>query len=160
MEDKKTIDIPEGYEIDIEETKKQKGIVVLRKLNKPTNWEDLTRMYKDKASFLYSPCFDEVIEGNFESRIGFGEFEDKETTCAFMALWKLLSYRKVWIGEWKPDWTNDLQNKYVLFATERNKISAYTNNTVAHSMSFPTGEMRDEFYESFKHLLEIAKPLL
>ena len=156
---KKTIEIPEGYEIDIEETKKQEGLIVLRKQLRPTNWEELTRVYKDKASFLYSSCFDEVIEGNFDSHIGLGEFVDEETACAFVALWKLLSYRKAWIGDWKPDWTNKKQIKFVILRRE-NEIKKIKCWFISRSMSFPTEEMCKEFYESFKDLLEVAKPLL
>ena len=156
--DKKTIDIPEGYEIDFEATKKS-GPVVLKKLFRPKDWRELTRTYKDKDSFLYSSAFDEVIVGNFESRIGFGEFEDKETTCAFVALWRLLNYRKAWIGNWKPDWTNKEQIKFAIIDKD-NKIEKITSFYVSHPMSFPIEKMRNEFYESFKDLLEVAKPLL
>ena len=155
---KKTIEIPEGYEIDIEETKKQEGLIVLRTQLSPTNWEELTRVYKDKASFLYSSCFDEVIEGNFESHIGLGEFVDKETACAFVALWKLLNYRKAWIGGWKPDWKNSDPKFTIIIGGDR--IIVGENKIVSRSMSFPTEEMCNVFCESFKDLLEVAKPLL
>lgn len=158
MEDKKTIDIPEGYEIDIEETKKQKGVVVLRKQLKPTNWAELVRMCKGKESFWYYTPTDEVVKGQFEDCIAFGEFEDKETAEAFSALWKLLSYRKAWIGEWKPDWTS-CDAKFIII-TNKNNIENSLNYNISNVMSFPTKKMRDDFYESFKHLLEVAKPLL
>ena len=156
--DKKTIDIPEGYEIDFEETKKW-GPVVLKKLFRPKDWRELTKTYKDKDSFLYSSASDEVIVGNFESRIGFGEFEDKETACAFVALWRLLNYRKAWIGNWKPDWTNKDQWKY-LIVSDTDEIAEGLGRTLSRSLSFPTAKMRDEFHDSFEHLLEVAKPLL
>lgn len=156
--DKKTINIPEGYEIDFEATKKQ-GPVVLRKQIRPKNWTELTRTYKDQESFWYSSAFNKVIEGNFESCIGFGEFEDNETAEAFAALWKLLNYRKAWIGKWKPDWTNKDQWKY-LIVSDADEIAEGLGRTLSRSLSFPTAEMRDEFRDSFKCLLEVAKPLL
>ena len=156
---KKTIDIPEGYEIDIEETKKQKGVVVLRKQLRPTNWAELTRMRKGKESFWYYASTDEVIKGEFDGGVTCGEFEDKETACAFMALWKLLSYRKAWIGEWEPDWMDLDADKFVI-VVNKNEITNDTRFFVSCPLSFPTKEMRDDFCESFKHLLEIAKPLL
>lgn len=156
--DKKTIDIPDGYEIDFEATKKQKGHVVLRKLSRPTNWAELTRMCKGKESFWYYTPADEVINGDFEDCIGFGEFEDKETAEAFSALWKLLNYRKKWIGDWKPDWKNSDPKFTIIIGGDI--IVVGENKIASRSMSFPTKEMRDEFYESFKDLLEVAKPLL
>lgn len=157
--EKKTIDIPERYEIDIEETKKQKGVVVLRKQLRPTNYAELLRVYKDKKSFSYSAAFGEVVEGEFEGFIGFGEFEDKETAEAFAALWMLLSYRKAWIGEWEPNWMDLDVDKFVI-VVNKNEITNDTRFFVSCPLSFPTGEMRDDFCESFKHLLEVAKPLL
>lgn len=153
-----TIDIPIGYEIDFEATKKQ-GPVVLRKLFRPKEWRELTRTYKDKESFWYSSAFNEVIEGNFESCIGFGEFEDKETACAFVALWKLLNYRKAWIGDWEPDWM-DLDVEKFVIVVNKNEITNDTRYFVSCPLSFPTKEMRDDFYKYFKDLLEVAMPLL
>ena len=157
--DKKTIDIPEGYEIDIEETKKQKGVVVLRKQLRPTNCAELLKMCKGKESFLYSAAFGEVVKGEFEGYIGFGEFEDKETAEAFAALWTLLNYRKAWIGDWKPDWMDLDADKFVI-VVNKNEITNDTRYFVSCPLSFPTKEMRDDFYKSFKDLLEVAKPLL
>lgn len=156
--DKKTIDIPEGYEIDFEATKKC-GPVVLKKLNRPKNWAELLKMYDGKESFWYDSSLGDVIKGEVEACIGLGEFMDKETACAFVALWKLLSYRKAWIGDWKPDWTNKRQIKFVILRRE-NEIKKIKCWFISRSMSFPTEEMCKEFYESFKDLLEIAKPLL
>ena len=158
--EKKTIDIPEEYEIDIEETKKQNDVVALRKQLRPTNWAELTRMSDGKESFLYDNITDEVIKDVFvKSFIAFGEFEDKETTCAFVALWKLLNYRKAWIGDWKPDWTS-CDAKFVITTNNNNIEHDCYCFYVSSAMSFPTEKMRDEFYESFKDLLEVAKPLL
>ena len=157
--EKKTIDIPEGYEIDIEETKKQEGLIVLRKQLRPTDWAELSKMYEGKGNFWYDFSLDSVIWSEFGDRIRLGEFMDNETACAFVALWKLLSYRKAWIGNWKPDWTDKKQIKFVILRRE-NEIKKIKCWFISRSMSFPTKEMCDEFYESFKDLLEVAKPLL
>ena len=157
--DKKTIDIPEGYEIDFEATKKQKGLVVIRKLGRPKNWAELLKMYDGKEIFWYGSSLDHCFSGEVEACIGLGEFMDKETARAFVALWKLLSYRKAWIGDWEPDWTDKEQTKFVIISKD-NKIEKITSFYVSHPMSFPIEKMRNEFYESFKDLLEVAKPLL
>lgn len=156
--DKKTIDIPEGYEIDFEATKKW-GPVVLKKLDRPTNWAGLLKMYDGKEIFWYDSSLDEVIKGEVEACIGLGDFMDKETTRAFVALWRLLNYRKAWIGKWEPDWTT-CDAKFVIIVNNNNIEHSGYSFYVSSPMSFPTKEMRDEFYESFKDLLEVAKPLL
>ena len=157
--DKKTIDIPEGYEIDFEATKKQEGLIVLKKLGRPKNWAELLKMIDGKESFWYDSSLGHCVKGEVEACIGLGEFMDEETASAFVALWKLLSYRKAWIGNWKPDWTNKEQIKFAIIDKD-NKIEKITSFYVSHPMSFPTEKMRNEFYESFKDLLEFAKPLL
>lgn len=156
--DKKTIDIPEGYEIDFEETKKL-GPVVLKKLDRPKNWAELLKMIDGKESFWYDSSLGHCVKGEVEACIGLGEFMDNETAEAFVALWKLLSYRKAWIGKWEPDWTN-CDAKFVIITNNNNIEHSGYSFYVSSPMSFPTKEMRDEFYESFKDLLEVAKPLL
>ena len=79
---------------------------------------------------------------------------------AFAAFGKLRKFRKDWIGEWEPDYENDCEPKFAIITVE-NKISKEgVNYTVNSSMSFPTEKMRDEFFDTYRDLLEIAKPLL
>ncbi len=76
-----------------------------------------------------------------------------------MAFSKLRKMRKQWIGEWKPDYNNYNEVKFTIITAE-NEISKGERYTVNSSMSFPTEEMRDEFFDCFKDLLEQAKSLL
>ncbi len=60
---------------------------------------------------------------------------------------------------WKPDWTDNYEKKYIINFYQ-NKIN-FTNGTNAqYILSFPTAEMRDAFYENFKNLIEKCKELL
>ena len=86
------------------------------------------------------------------------EFEDMEDVETLEAFSKLLRLRKDWVGEWKPDWMSE-DPKFVI-VIEKNNIEDDLNYSISNAMSFPTKEMRDEFIETFKDLLEIAKPLL
>lgn len=87
------------------------------------------------------------------------EFEDKEDVEALVAFCKLRKLRKDWVGVWKPDWKNKKQWKFSIIS-DTDKIEKGIGRTLSRSLSFPTEEMRDEFIETFKDLLEIAKPLL
>lgn len=75
------------------------------------------------------------------------------------SLLKLLICRNAWWRQlgWKPDWKNDI--KYCIGYIEneiRKDSSIYAN----YILAFPTEEIRDEFLESFRDLIEEAKELL
>lgn len=60
---------------------------------------------------------------------------------------------------WKPDWTDNNEKKYIINFYQ-NEIN-FTNGTNAqYILSFSTAEMRDAFYENFKNLIEKCKQLL
>ena len=69
------------------------------------------------------------------------------------AYWKIA-------GDWKPDWTNSYEQKYVI-VVRSNEIVCYDTHTDYQSLlAFPTEEMRDVFYENFKKLIEQCKEFL
>lgn len=67
------------------------------------------------------------------------------------AYWKIA-------GDWCPDWDEET-DKFTI-SNKCNKI--YLNNTAWYSevLAFPTAEMRDTFYDSFKNLIEQCKEFL
>lgn len=67
------------------------------------------------------------------------------------AYWKML-------GNWEPNWENET-DKYTI-SLKCGKI--HLNNTMWYSevLAFPTAEIRNEFYEYFKELIEKCKYLL
>ena len=69
---------------------------------------------------------------------------------------QLMSLRQEWIGDWQPDWG---KGNYCVAATNSN-ISAGVLVNFTHPLSFPTQEMAADFMNTFKDLLEIAKPLI
>lgn len=155
-----TIQIPEGYVIDTEKSNERQ--IVLKKIedNKARSWEEYCKKMEGKDSYYYDELFKKIRLARFNSEPLLSEFEDKEEAEAFVALGKLRKFRKDWIGEWKPDYKNCSEPKFAI-STVENKISKDGENyTVNSSMSFPTEKMRDEFFDTFKDLLEQAKTLL
>lgn len=150
--------IPEGYEIDREKSNELQ--IVFKKIeDKVRSWEEYCNKIQGKSSYYIDNVDYKMISSQFESTPFLEEFDNKEDAEAFAALGKLLKLRKDWIGDWKPDWT-DSDPKFII-NNFKNKIEhGCTNFNISRPMSFPTEEMRDEFYESFKDLLEVAKPLL
>lgn len=155
-----TIQIPEGYVIDTEKSNDRQ--IVLKKIedNKARSWEEYCKKMEGKDSYYYDELFKKIRLARFNSEPLLSEFEDKEEAEAFAALGKLRKLRKDWVGEWKPDYKNCSEPKFAIITVE-NKISKDDENyTVNSSMSFPTKKMRDEFFDTFKDLLDQAKTLL
>lgn len=154
-----TIQIPEGYVIDTEQSNERQ--IVLKKIedNKARSWEEYSQKMEGKDSYYYDELFKEIRYAHFNSQPLISEFEDKEEAEAFAALGKLRKFRKDWIGEWKPDYNNSREAKFVIF-NRQNVVCRGVDYIVNNPMSFPTEEMCNEFCETFKDLLEQAKTLL
>ena len=158
METKNIINIPEGYEINKEQSTERQ--IVLRKIdNRARSWEEYCKKMEGKNSYYYDGLFEKVKSSKFGSSPLLAEFEDKEDIETLVAFCKLFHLRRDWVGEWKPDWKNKKQWKFSI-VSDTDKIEKGIGRTLSRSLSFPTEEMRDEFIETFKDLLEIAKPLL
>lgn len=82
----------------------------------------------------------------------------KELAEAMLALCQLLYLRDIYNDGWQPDW-KDGKQKYIIVSLG-NVIGCFESNTVSHPMVFKTSKLRTLFFENFKDLLEIAKPLL
>ena len=157
MEKTITFNIPEGYVID--KLTDNNIVLKLSKSIKSKTWEDYCKKMEGKNSY-YLEVGDYICKSSqFGPVPVVSEFENYKDTEAFATFSKLLKLRKDWIGDWRPNWTDGSQIKYVIF-TENNEICVGTHLHISNSMSFPTEEMRDEFFDCFKNLLEEAKTLL
>lgn len=158
METNNIINITEGFEIDKEQSTERQ--IVLRKIdNRARSWEEYCKKMEGKSSYYYDGLFEKVKSSKFGSSPLLAEFEDKEDIEILVAFCKLFHLRRDWVGEWKPDWKNKKQWKFSI-VSDTDKIEKGIGRTLSRSLSFPTEEMRDEFIETFKDLLENAKPLL
>ena len=132
-----------------------------KKDSKPRSWEE----YRQQV--YHTPCFSiaigtcdgRVIEGNRGDVPFVCDVNTKEEAKAVVALCKLIQLRDAWIGDWRPDWNDGNVPKYGI-CNGYNNIGTdqwYNYNRI---LAFPTAEMRDEFLETFRYLIEEAKPLL
>lgn len=158
MEKTRIWNVPEGYELDKEQSNERQ--VVLRKIEdkRVNSWEEYCELMKGKDSYIVD-MHDNVRTSYFLAAPIVEEFEDKEDAVTFAAFSKLLKLRKNWVGEWNPDWKDSNVGKFTIIAGE-NEICKGVHYKVNSPMSFPTDNMRDEFFDTFRDLLEIAKPLL
>ena len=94
-----TIDIPEGMEIDLENSDLAKGIVKFKK--KDITYDDILQSYATDFGGLRVPnhCIDKVL-----------------------AISKLANIAKYYNKDWKPSWISPGQQKYnIYYSNENNK---------------------------------------
>lgn len=77
---------------------------------------------------------------------------------AFLALMQLRLLRKAYVGDWEADFTNGKPKFCICNVYDTIFIHSYsqTNNC----LSFPTKELAQQFFDNFKNIIEIAKPLI
>ena len=155
-----TIPIPEGYVIDTERSNDRQ--IVFNKIedDKARSWEEYCKKMKGKDSYYFDELFGKIRLARFNDEPLLSEFEDEEEAEAFAAFGKLRKFRRDWIGEWKPDYKNQEEAKFAIYTVENEICKKGENYTVNSAISFPTEKMRDEFFDTFRDLLEQAKTLL
>ena len=159
MEKTITFNIPEGYVIDKENSTNTNIVLKLIEPTRVRTWEEYCEKMRGKTSYYPDKNYYIITPSHFGPMPIVSEFDNKEDAEAFAALSKLLKLRKDWVGEWKPDWTDMNQLKYTI-VNQGNRVVVCTNDRSCRSLSFPTKEMRDEFFECFEDFLEQAKTLL
>jgi len=134
------------YLLDIEQAKSQ-GLLK-EKDSKPRSWFD----YVNTQSSGVSSTDDVYHLGKYDS------FNSLEKAKAFCALGKLIQLRDAWWGDWQPNWEEDTIKYSIL--SSRNRLLEYTPSTTSHILSFPTAEMRNDFFGTFRDLIKQAKMFL
>ena len=150
------IQVPEGYEIDRENSTFEK--IIFKKVERelPKTWKDLLFV---EGWFINGKCYiietGKLITQEYNKNI----FPTKEEAEACLALAQLCQLRDRYNDGWKPNWNSTAETKYV--------IEIFKNNIVKNLyggkhriLAFKTEDLRDKFLENFKDLIETAKPLL
>lgn len=152
----KEIIIPQGWEIDKVEDNK----VILKENKKelPKRWEECITKIKNLECIDSNGDIDEV---DFNLGIVYDHINDIPVGLGkpMLALCQLLVCREVYRQGWKPDWTDDKEIKYCIERVE-NYITKETYELTATVLSFQSAEIRDEFLENFRDLIEEAKELI
>lgn len=133
--------LPDGWEV--KEVVDNKIIIREKEKELPKTWGECNK----GTAMSYYPSIDWYVPNEHE--------------VAIKALCKLLICRNAWWEQlgWKPDWEDNENKKYAISITENN---SYCYDTYAFNaiLVFPTGEIRDQFLDSFRDLIEEAKELL
>lgn len=101
-----TIDIPEGMEIDLENSNLAKGIVKFKK--KDITYEDIEYTLK-----LGKNCKSIIINESNASKL--------------IALSKLMNIAKYYNGDWNPNWRSLMEPKYYIYYNTRSNIYGVAN---------------------------------
>lgn len=148
------IKIPEGYVIDKEKSTFTK--IVFKKIQKvlPKTWGELERVrgyYVTSSSCInaYGSACDSSAKNTVPT---------KELANAILALCQLLQLRDFYNDSWVANWT-ELNRKFCIEMYD-NAVSKDDYSNTHRVLHFKTRELRDEFLENFKDLIEIAKPLI
>lgn len=153
----KEIIIPQGWEID--EARGNKIILKESKKELPKTWEEcIVKIGRDLECIDMRGCigkttFDADVASNHinDIPIGLGK--------PMLALCQLLVCREVYRQGWKPNWSDSNEIKYCIERVE-NWITKDTYTITAKVLSFQSAEIRDEFLENFRDLIEEAKELI
>ena len=153
MEKTLKITPPEGYEVDKEKSTFSEIIFKKIEPNLPMSWEELGVV---KGYFIYQNNVHSVIDKAIDRNRNV--FPTKEEAKAMLAMAQLCQLRDAWNGGWKADW-DDPTEKYCIYSYCY-KLEKATFRYTYNPMTFKTIELRDKFMETFKDLLEEAKPFL
>lgn len=132
-----TINIPEGMEIDLENSDLAKGIVKFKK-------KDITYVNVEYALKLGKNCKSIIINESNASKL--------------VALSKLMNIAKYYNGDWKPDWKHKSIKYYIYFDNNHNKYDinyndAYCRNVIYFKNSKDAQAVIDN--PNFRDILDI-----
>lgn len=153
------IEVPDGYKA-VFDRKTQRVELVDATL--PKTWEEFCERTPVTNEETY---IDFYRGGRTEGDTKRDVFKDRallpdyDTAEAFIALMQLIQLRDCYRQGWTPDWNDDEQSKYSVI-TSSGKVSVDTRIVTNGILSFQSEEVRDEFLENFKDLIEQAKELV
>ena len=148
------INIPEGYEIDRENSTFEE--IVFKKVEDPFSklpktWEEYCKHTKNSPSYYWNNCCETSVVTSVFTGF-YNEFSTEERVKQYVALGRLLQLRDYWVGDWK----RNSDSVYIIY---RNVIMAAVHNN-DFPLTFPTREMAKEFKNCFEDLIKEAYPLV
>jgi hypothetical protein len=151
------INVPEGFEIDKDKSTFEEIVFKPIKKELPKKWEDLGEIegcYVNGGSEIK-----QVTRGQFVTNSHRNIFVTEAQAKASIALAQLSQLREVYRQGWEPDWNYTGQMKYSIIKLD-GKIDSTMLWRSAHFLCFQSTEVRDQFLENFRDLIEEASPLL
>ena len=158
------VEVPDGYKAVYDNNTQKVEIV---RVGLPKTWEEFCENYPISSDEHFIRENSTITEASYMVRkqiVFRGKNEDKnllpnkETAEAFLALMQLVQLRDCYRQGWTPDW-NDGNNKFSIEIID-GEITTFWDNRKSRILSFQSIEVRDEFLNNFRGLIEEAKELI
>lgn len=151
------IKAPEGYEIDEARSDLSTGVIRFKEVKQGLvkSWKDLGQIegwFVNEDSYVL-----DFVCSTFSSEEQ-NTWATKEQAEASIAMAMLSQLMKQANGDWTPDWT-DGKSKYSIARKSEYLVDWYSVDT-PRFLAFKSEEIRDEFLELHRDLIEKAKSLL
>lgn len=150
------INVPEGYEIDKEQSTFENIVFKEIKNELLKSWDELRSItgyaVEDRGRISVFNLADTVKQ----NRHVFRRLEQAE---ASIALAQLSQLREVYRQGWKPDWTTE-DTKFCIETFGNNELEIDNWHRRNYFLSFQSYEIAQEFLNNFRELIEKAKPLM
>lgn len=153
------IEVPEGKKAIYKDNK----IIfedIVQKL--PETWEEFCKLYPIKKEEYY------IELNSIPTEVSIGERSDnydknvlpsKQAAKAHLALMQLHQLRDCYRQGWKPDWSNNCQEKYCIeFSDYQYKVFKYFVS--CRFLSFQSQKIAEKFLMCFKNLIKQAEDLI
>lgn len=161
------ITLPDGFELNLEESTKKN--IVVEKIIYPCSWEEYCRMYNGKGywvvgdSSIVSDTFISPVQTDFMRKV----LPTRLLATQFIAYMQLVSLRQQWIHIWShenkllEDWklTNSDSNYSIIYFHDDRKCEVVEDFFAKHPLVFPDYHLAYNFRNAFADLLEQAKGL-
>ena len=140
------IEVPEGYQIDKEKSTFEKIVFKAIENKLPMSVEEIPN-----RKWYISLSGDIRQTSAMEDKYN---LSTKERAEAFLSLMQLVELRDAWNGD------SERHGSAIVFSTDYNGIRKVCTSNNGYTLSFKSPELRDQFAEQFKDLIQTAKELL
>ena len=157
MKEKELI-LPDDWEV--KEVVGNKIIIKEKEMELPKTWKDCFEELKDKESITDSSDI-AMIRDSAKAWDKNRDVLPAGMGKPMLALCQLLICRNAWWKQlgWKPDWEDTDEHKFCI-GVLKGRLDTFTNEGTSRILAFPASEVRDQFLDSFRDLIEEAKELL
>ncbi len=174
MEKERKIAAPDGCEIEKVEIVDGVAVVTFKEKERklPKSWEEFCEMFpelnENEAIVSSGTCtIYEAVDCRTEDKLKRNKthdrtwLPDRATAEAVLSLCQLIQLRNAYNGDWKPEWKGYCTNcrKYTIEFNGGEIETSRTESLSSSPLYFKTEELRDEFLENFRPLIEKLKPL-
>lgn len=148
------IEVPEGYKAVYDKDTQQIEIV---RIEPPKTWEDFCKKYPVKKGEYFIGKFSDIlcVKEDHERNCVFDRniLPNKKTAESVLTLMQLIQLRDYYRQGWEPDYMDDKTHKYTI-SLFNNEICREQFDFFNHVLSFQSEQIRDEFVDNFKDLIE------